>query len=185
MPFGVWAAVGISVIVVVYVIYREYRRWKFNRTSEGIAVVQKQEDEAEVQRAASLKQNRQEERAKEIWADAHPRLVSLYKGLGNAALAGMLWIGFEATKDWLSIALFLGAAGFGLAALFNFLGAIFTPQGAGKLLLWVLGGGGLLWLANSALESTKGTILVGFCILIWIVVVGIEEIKKEIRKRDR
>ena len=186
MPFGVWAAIGIGVIVVIYVLYREFRRWKFNRTPEGIAEAQKRKEEQEVQLATTLKQTRVQERADAIWAAAHPRLASLYKGLGNAALAaGLLWFGFEAKKDWQSIALFLGAAGFGLAALFNLLGAIFTPEGAGKLLMWVLGGGGLLWLADAALESTQGTIIAGFCILIWIVVVGIEEIKKEIRERDR
>lgn len=185
---------GFFTVAAIILAYAYYHKEKFKRSPEGIALAEKlaleEKRKSEEDERGSEERNR---KAKE-WTEAHPRLDSFLKGLGYGALAAValaaaLLLASKGKSDdwvatWGTTLSYYVSAGSALASLFYLLGAIFTPDGASKLVAIVVCGVGVLWVVNEALESTKSTIILGFVIVIGIILYGIEEIKREIRKHE-
>lgn len=142
-----------------------------------------QEQKKREKEEATSVANEEEERKSEEWAKENPRTHALGQFLVFGAFAvGAFWMAPDIKVQWKSTAVYLAGVGSALVAMFNFLAILFTPSGAGKLLLWLIGGGCAVWLIGSAIESTKGTVILGFLLVIWVILKGVEEIKKEIRE---
>lgn len=184
LPSDTVLVVGAIVIaaLAVYAIYRDHKR---DRSPEGIEAARQKA----LREAQALTQQEAAAQGQAEWARRNPRLSSLIWAVSAGVFAaGFLWAAFESPApkrgEWVAWLFLLFGGGAAIVAAFSVLGVIFTPAGAVTVTLWLVGGGAAIYFIHAAFESVQGTIVLGVVVIVAVIWVGVEQIKREIRNRQ-